>query len=100
MVAKPSAIPSAITTHEQFLVWAIMAGVEAFPIQAYTERPGLVSWACEYQEIKSPGDGQLIVGRFVLPLNPASELASGAKPWLQVAEVPQGVIIPAYYASN
>ena len=100
MVARPSAIPSSITTHEQLMVWAILAGTEAFPVTAYTERPGLVSWACEYQEIRSPGDGQLIVGRFVLPLLDASALPSGSKPWLQVAEVPQGVVIPAYYSSN
>jgi hypothetical protein len=95
-----AARPSQITTQEQLLIWAIMGGSEAFPTQFVQERPGLLSWYAEYQTVRSPASGLLFVGRVVIPLLEASELPSGAKPWLQAGLVPQGATIPGYFSSN
>lgn len=100
MVAKPSGTPSSITTQEQLLIWAIMAGTESFSQTAFAERPGLTSWACEWQVVKSPGDSQLFVGRVVIPMLPTSEVAANSKPWLGASTVPQAAVISSYYSSN
>lgn len=99
MVTAPTK-PSQVVTQEQLVIWSIMGASEAFPNQFVQERPGLLSWYAEYQTVRSPASGLLFVGRVVIPLLEASELPSGAKPWLQAGLVPQGVTIPAYFSSN
>jgi hypothetical protein len=99
VVAKVN-LPSSITTQEQLSIWSIMALTESAPAQFLQERPGILSWYSEYQTVRSPNGQLLFVGRIVIPLQEASALPSGAKPWLQADVIPQGATIPAYYAAN
>jgi hypothetical protein len=100
MVARVATIPAAITTQEQLVMWAIMALEESVPSLSYLERPGVTSWADEWQKVKG-GDGrEYFVGRVVIPLNELSSIPAGGKVWLQAAEHPGAAVIPAYYASN
>lgn len=100
MTAKPSSVPSNITTLEQTLVWAIMTGNECFPSQFFSERAGVSSWAVEAQISKSPDGKRFFVGRCVIPLAVDSGLPAGAKPWIAALEIPGGIVVPAYYTSN
>lgn len=100
MVARVSTVPAAITTQEQLTMWAILALEESVQNLAYNERPGVTSWATEWQSVKG-GDGrQYFVGRVVIPIVELNALPSGSKIWLAAQENAQGTAIPAYYASN
>jgi hypothetical protein len=100
MVAKVATIPAAITTQEQLVMWAIQALEESVPSLSYLERPGVTSWAGEWQTVKGGDNKEYFVGRVVIPLNPVSDIPSGGKTWLQAAENPGAAVIPAYYATN
>lgn len=100
MVARVATIPAAITTQEQLCMWAIQALEESVPSLAYLERPGVTSWAGEWQKVKGGDNREYFVGRVVIPLNAISSVPSGGKDWLQAGENPGAAAIPAYYASN
>lgn len=92
--------PSAITRHEQMIVWAIMAGNESFPTQSILERPNTVSFNVETQIIKTPTGLDVFIGRVVMPLDDYSVLPAGSKPWLATQDIATGVPVPAYYSAN